>query len=239
MTINLTKYGRGLPLVFFHGWGFDSQIWASIIPLLTTNYQLIMVDLPGFGQSPMMGWESFKEELLAQLPEQFSLVGWSMGGLYATRLAIEAPLRVTHLANVTSSPRFLSDESWPGVSKDVFVGFYQNLITDTRATLEEFISLHSSKNKVPPVLEHLPSSEGLKLGLEVLQDWDLRKGLKHLNIPVCYMFARLDPIVSVKTMNVMQEQYPEIKYVFFKRAAHMPFLSHMDLFLDEIRGFIK
>lgn len=60
MNIHLDKYGQGMPLVLFHGWGFDSQIWQPIIPYLKPKYQIILVDLPGFGLTPMMDWESFK-----------------------------------------------------------------------------------------------------------------------------------------------------------------------------------
>lgn len=123
MKINIHSYGKGFPLVFFHGWGFDSQIWLPLVSKLSMDYQLILVDLPGFGHSSIMDWDSFKELLMAQLPHQFALIGWSMGGLYAMRLAVEEPGRVDYLVNVTSSPRFLNSDLWPGVSLDVFKRF--------------------------------------------------------------------------------------------------------------------
>ncbi|HAT9096795.1 TPA: pimelyl-ACP methyl ester esterase, partial [Legionella pneumophila subsp. pneumophila] len=43
MNIHLDKYGQGMPLVLFHGWGFDSQIWQPIIPYLKPKYQIILV----------------------------------------------------------------------------------------------------------------------------------------------------------------------------------------------------
>lgn len=237
MNIHLNKYGSGKALVFFHGWGFDSQIWTPLIPQLEQKYQLIMVDLPGFGQSSMMDWSCFKNQLLPQLPEHFILIGWSMGGLYATRMAIEAPERVLQLINITSSPRFLVDKDWPGVSKEVFNTFYQNLINDSRSTLIEFLKLQSINDEAIN-LDQLPSVSGLKSGLETLVTWDLRGHLEHLTQPVCYLFGRLDPIVPVSLMNSMQKLYSKFNYIYFKRAAHVPFLSHKNLFIKEIEGFI-
>lgn len=239
MNIHLKTYGCGSPLIFFHGWGFDSQVWMPLVAQLEGKYQLILVDLPGFGQSAMMDWPSFKIQLLTQLPEQFAVLGWSMGGLFATRLALEAPERVTHLINVTSSPRFLLDHDWPGVAHEVFTIFYQNLLKNPRATLDEFVALQVSKHQFELALGQLPSSAGLASGLDVLATWDFRQQLKQLARPVCYMFGRLDPIVPVKTMKAMQERHSEFKYVYFNRAAHMPFLSHMDLFISEIQEFIQ
>ncbi|KTD41229.1 alpha/beta fold hydrolase [Legionella parisiensis] len=241
MKINIHSYGKGFPLVFFHGWGFDCQIWLTLVPKLFEDYQLILVDLPGFGHSPVMDWESFKELLVEHLPDRFAIIGWSMGGLYAMRLAVEEPGRVDYLVNITSSPRFLNSDLWPGVSHDVFKKFYKNLLEEPHATLKEFLVLNglSRNDNQFHLPDKLPSQEGLELGLKILETWDLREKLKQFDKPSCFIFGRLDPIVPIKTMNFMKLSYPDFHYVLFKRAAHMPFLSHMDLFIEELRGFIK
>ncbi|MGC1181438.1 alpha/beta fold hydrolase, partial [Legionella sp.] len=214
-------------------------VWMPLVPQLKINYQLFLVDLPGFGQSSMMAWDIFKKQLLNQLPEQFVLLGWSMGGLYATRLALEEPERIIHLLNITSSPRFLLSTDWPGVSHEVFNTFYQNLLRDTRGTLKEFLKLHVRKNKLELALGGIPSFAGLESGLEILETWDFRQQLKKFKQPACYMFGRLDPIVPMSTMITMQEHYPTFEYFSFNRGAHMPFLSHMDIFINKIQGLIK
>jgi len=239
MNLHINKYGQGFPLVFFHGWGFDSQIWLPLVEKLAVKYQLILVDLPGFGLSPAMEWTIFKEKLLSQLPDKFALTGWSMGGLYAMRLAIEAPERVASLLNITASPRFIMDDSWPGVRRSVFSEFYKKLATDVQATLNEFIGLQIDTNKMPLAPGYPPSSEGLESGLKILDFWDLREGLHDFDKPVCFMFGRLDPIVPIKTMQVMQQRYPDFHYVLFPRAAHMPFLSHRDEFIEKLVEFIQ
>jgi len=241
MNINISSYGKGFPIVFLHGWGFDSRVWLPLVLKLSMEYQLILIDLPGFGHSPIMNWDSFKTFLLSQLPPQFALVGWSMGGLYAIRFALEEPERVHSLINVTSSPRFLQTDRWPGVSQDVFKKFYKKLLQEPKGTLNEFMELNglTIHDRVQHLPNKLPSPEGLKLGLEILEEWDLREELKQFAKPTCFMFGRLDPIVSIKTMSSMQLSYPKFHYILFKRAAHMPFLSHIDLFIEEIRGFIQ
>lgn len=239
MNIHLTSYGKGIPLVFFHGWGFDSQIWMPLLPKLTDSYQVILVDLPGFGLSSMMDWATFKTMLLNLLPDQFALAGWSMGGLYATRFAIEAPGRVTSLLNIASSPQFVADELWPGVPKDVFIKFHHNLSFDLTATLNEFIALQANKKNYDFTPSKAPSKEALECGLNMLDSWDLREELQRLTQPTCYLFGRLDPITSVKTMQAMQLLYPQFKYILFKKSAHMPFLSQSDDFIDELLGFIQ
>ena len=234
---HILVYGQGYPLVLFHGWGFDTQIWFSLLPALSSDYQVFLVDLPGFGLTKPMAWEAFKSQLLEQLPSTFSLIGWSMGGLMATRLAIEEPSRISHLVNIASSPRFIQEPGWPGIDQTIFNAFHQELAINPGRTLNQFIQLQLQGQS--RALGHLPSSEGLQLGLELLMASDLRTALKTLKLPVCYMFGRLDTIVPRRTQAIMLEHYPNIHYVIFSKAAHAPFLSHPDEFMTALEGFLK
>lgn len=237
--IHLTKYGRGYPLVFFHGWGFDSSVWRHLQPFLAHDFELIFVDLPGFGASANSGWCDFKEELLLILPRHFALVGWSLGGLFATRLAIEEPQRVEYLYNITSSPCFLAKESWPGVQPDVFQGFFNNLSLNPKETLENFVRLQAQSNTFEVNEKYLPSPEALWEGLNILKSWDFREHLHQMSQPVCYLFGRLDPITPVQVMETMREAYPDFRYVLFRKSAHMPFMSHPIEFVKELKEFIQ
>lgn len=237
MNIHLKTYGQGKPLVFFHGWGFDSQIFINLVPALQSAYQVILVDLPGFGLTTLMDWTCFKEQLLKQLPQYFVLVGWSMGGLYATRLAIEASERVLALFNVASSPRFIEEVQWPGVSQTVFETFYTNLSNDFSKTLKDFVVLQAKK-KIEFELERIPSKKALEEGLILLNSWDLRPELATLKAPTAFLFGRLDPITSVKIMERMQHLYPNFNYYLFNKSAHMPFISHQEAFIETLKGFI-
>ena len=235
-SINILTYGRGIPLVFFHGWGFNAQIWLSLVPLLSAQYQLYLVDLPGFGLTPDMPWESFKSALLKQLPQTFLLIGWSMGGLLATRLAIEEPNRIQNLINVNSSPCFIQYNNWPGVDPSVFKRFYQELANNPGPTLQTFMALQLQGKHV--ALGPTPSQVGLRLGLDVLMNEDFRQDISLLKKPVAYMFGRLDKIVPLATMEVMQSRYPHFKYILFSKASHAPFISHQNEFIEALESII-
>lgn len=239
MSINITKQGKGIPLVFFHGWGFDSQIWNHLIPHLDQSLEIYLVDLPGFGYTPLQDWFHFKASLLELLPTRFVVVGWSLGGLYATRLASESPERVSHLFNITSSPCFIEKDEWPGISKDIFIRFYHHLNEDIHKTVQDFIALQAKNIRYKFNHHILPSKEALESGLLILKQWDLRPLLNKLMMPACFLFGRLDPITPVKTMRYMQEHYPAFHYVLFDKAAHMPFMSHPELFVTALEGFIQ
>lgn len=240
MNIHIDIQGNGKPLVLFHGWGFNHQIWRPLLPILTQQYQLFLVDLPGFGLTPSMDWEAFKISLLKKLPFNFAAAGWSMGGLFATRLAIEEPQQVSHLINIASTPRFIRDLYWPGVDIEVFKTFYQDLSSDPERILKQFITLQLQGESIPPnLIEQAPTVQGLQAGLDLLLCWDLRQDLTQLEIPTFYMFGRLDAITPRMTMTVMQKIYPQFNYHLFPKAAHAPFLSHQDQFIKTLEEFLK
>lgn len=238
MNLHIQIKGKGLPLVLLHGWGFDHRIWLELAAVASNNYQLYLVDLPGFGLSPLMSWDEFKERLLMQLPQHFAIAGWSMGGLFATRLALEEQQRVSHLVNIASSPRFIKEKAWPGVDKAIFDNYFHNLAIDPGETISQFVTLQLGKQPKRYQNQHMPKPESLKAGLEILADWDLRTDLVQLQKPACFMFGRLDAITPRVTMAAMQKRYPNFEYVMFSQAAHIPFLSHQDEFLTILEQFL-
>lgn len=237
---HVTSHGQGNPLVLFHGWGFNSQVWSTCLTDLIKYYRVYLVDLPGFGLTPTMDWCDFKKTLLPQLPEQFALLGWSMGGMFATRLAIEAPHRVSHLINVASSPRFIKEADWPGVDRQLFNLFYHQVSLNRLQALEQFIALQmQGQNFASTVLkDHIPSLTGLRAGLDVLMQWDLREAVSSIQLPVLYVFGRLDSITARGIMTKMQVIYPQFNYVMFPKAAHVPFLSHPTEFMEALQEFL-
>ena len=239
MSLNISTYGQGKPLVFFHGFGCSGHIFSSLVSRLSKDYKLYFVDLPGFGKSPIVEWAVFKNTLLAQLPKKFTLLGWSMGGLYATRLAVEAPERLTHLVNIASSPRFIQDEGWPGIERTAFDAFASSVKVNSKLALSQFMQrmVPGSEDLSTIVSEGSPSEEGLVSGLEALLHWDLREKILSLTLPVCYMFGRFDTIVPRSTLLQMQMSYPQFEYLFFSKAAHVPFLSHEDQFVSALQDF--
>ena len=242
MTLHINIQGHGYPLVLFHGWGFDSQIWSDVIPQLQPHYTLYCVDLPGFGRTDLMEWGDFKRILLSQLPTQFAVLGWSLGGLYAMRLAIEEGERVSHLISVASSPHLLKKEDWPGIEPSVFDEFAIRLQKDSQQTIQDFIVLQARNyfSSIDTVSNgnNSGNSPGLQLGLEVLMTWDFRELLVSYLKPGCFIFGRLDAIVPHQIVPIMQRNYPQFEYHLLKKSAHMPFLSHQDEFIQILRAFL-
>jgi pimeloyl-[acyl-carrier protein] methyl ester esterase len=230
----------GQSLVFFHGWGFDHIIWLDLVSQIQDRFSIYLVDLPGFGNSPLISWQDFSAALLASLPAQFVLIGWSMGGLFATRLALEAPLRVSRLIHVASSPFFVKSTGWPGIDADNLQSFRSNLLQAPESSVQQFIRQCSpSHTGIIPVIKE-EQLQGLIAGLDVLKTWDFREALDTLVCPTYYLFGRNDSIVPRTTLKIMQKNYsnPKLSYLLFENAAHDPFITEPDRFIAEMEKFL-
>jgi pimeloyl-ACP methyl ester carboxylesterase len=95
--LTCTRTGSGPPMVLLHGMGLSRRLWDPVVPALAEHFDVIAVDLPGFGDSPPLPPEvepspavlaasvaAFLDELGITEPH---VVGNSLGGWVALELA--------------------------------------------------------------------------------------------------------------------------------------------------------
>lgn len=110
--------GKGYPVVLLHGFSGDSRIWHDFQQdLLEEGFQVLLIDLPGFGQSATGAEASiaYYAQACACVIEavgydKFVLVGHSMGGYTALTLAASMPNKVKGLGLFHSHPYADTDE---------------------------------------------------------------------------------------------------------------------------------
>ena len=133
-------------LVLLHGWGLNAEVWHCVQEELASQFTLHLVDLPGFGRSHgfgAMALEEMAQQVLERAPQNAIWLGWSLGGLVASQIALTHPERVQALVTVASSPCFSAREDWPGIKPEVLTGFQQQLSDDFKRTVERFLALQT------------------------------------------------------------------------------------------------
>ena len=239
-------------LVLLHGWGLNAEVWRSIIPRISPHFRLHLVDMPGYGRSQgfdAMNLAAMADTLWQQAPKEAIWLGWSLGGLIASHIALSHPQQVKGLITVASSPCFQAHEgSWPGIKSAVLLGFEQQLSTDFQRTVERFLALQTlgtesarqdAKLLKSVVLEQpMPKVEILNAGLEILRITDLREELKALTVPFLRLYGYLDGLVPRKVATLLDERYPNSPSVVMRHSAHAPFISHPDEFCEYLLDFL-
>jgi pimeloyl-ACP methyl ester carboxylesterase len=91
--------GAGPDLLLVHGLGGSALNWVAVAPALAERYRVLVPDLPGHGRSsplPLPSGPSVFADALAELvglerAAPVPVVGHSLGGLVAVRLAVRHP----------------------------------------------------------------------------------------------------------------------------------------------------
>ncbi|MFC3393942.1 pimeloyl-ACP methyl ester esterase BioH [Brenneria rubrifaciens] len=237
-------------LVLLHGWGLNAQVWHCISSRLASHFRLHLVDLPGYGRSQGFGplsLAAMADIVLAQAPARAFWLGWSLGGLVASQVALSAPQRVTGLVTVASSPCFSARDDWPGIKPEVLHGFQHQLSDDFQRTVERFLALQTlgtnsarqdARLLKRVVLEYpMPPVDVLNGGLEILRQVDLRQPLASLPLPFLRLYGALDGLVPRKVAGLLDERWPNSSSCVIPKAAHAPFISHPGAFVEAVTAF--
>jgi 3-oxoadipate enol-lactonase len=102
-------------IVFTHGVGTSSDVWADRLPVLADRYRLVRFDTRGYGRSPEPPGMKWSLDLLADdvlavaaaadVAGRFHLVGESLGGTVSLYLASRTPERVRSVSIMSTSHR--------------------------------------------------------------------------------------------------------------------------------------
>lgn len=248
--------GEGPDLVLIHGWGMNGAVWQQTSQRLQTQFRVHILDLPGYGYSAQSSAASLAEiaqVVLGQAPSQAIWVGWSLGGLIATHIALHYPQRVTQLVTVASSPKFTASEQetpvWRGIKPQVLDTFTDQLLTDLPLMIERFIALQamgspSARQEIKALKQAvlarpMPTHQALLTGLQLLSETDMRQQLTQLTMPVLRMYGRLDGLVPIRIVDAVQQLQSNSQTSIFQASSHAPFMTEQDAFCQQLLSFAK
>ncbi|MBA2336534.1 MAG: acetoin dehydrogenase dihydrolipoyllysine-residue acetyltransferase subunit [Acidimicrobiia bacterium] len=160
----MVRYGRlgggERTVLLIHGYGGDLDNWLFTTTALAEGFDVVALDLPGHGQSAIfLPGETVAD--LARFVERFcevlalgrvDVVGHSLGGAIAARLAIDHPDRVERLALIAPV----------GLGPEINTGYLDGFASarsrrDLKAVLAELYTdqTHVSREMVDQVLRYI------------------------------------------------------------------------------------
>ena len=241
-----------LPIFALHGWGLNA---ATLAPLADAfaGHEFISVDLPGHGvlhDEPFgRDLEALVEGLLERAPPRAVWLGWSLGGMLALAAAGIAPKRVAALVTVASSPSFVARPDWPqGMPVERLQRMAFDLSADMEQTVNDFLTLQVMSSRggraalrqlQASLLERgMASPQALDDGLYLLEALDLRPRATELEMPLLAMGGGRDRLVRPAAIEAFADLAPHGRACVFEDAAHAPFLSHREDFVDRVSDFL-
>ena len=160
-----------------------------------------------------------KAHAAVRAEESVALVGWSMGGSFALRLALEMPEKLKGLVLLAATPRMMEAPNWRGMSERRLAALEAGL----RMTKGEGFFGPQEGRPNPYMMD---TDENLKRGLDYLKATDLRVGLidlmasGRLRCPVCVFQSEHDPIVRAENAKFLAAVFPEARVEIVPGAEH-------------------
>ncbi len=240
-------------LVLLHGWGANSAIWNEFATALQCQFRITLIDLPGFGRSQHSPVDYSMDMVLSllvpEIPKNSIIVGWSLGGMIATELALRYKQYVKGLITIASNPCFIAQNDWPGMAVKQFYAFAQQLHEDYSTTLKRFLALQfhgveSSKlylRQAQSLLTYAPppSINVLTASLTLLEKTDLRSSLSKIEQPMLALFGKMDAMVPKQVSEDLLLYNPHISTKVIEKAGHAAFISHLAECVNVINDWVK
>ena len=175
-ALHYHEAGEGPPLLLLHGSGPGVSAWANFgdnLPAFAPHFRVVALDFPGFGishptdDSPLVAAPGAVTDLLDALGlESVAVVGNSMGGNVAARVAAAHPERVHRLVTIGGLGVALFSASPPeGVkllvqfvedpTRERLLAWMEAMVFDPAILTEEFVELRWRTANEPGALDDL------------------------------------------------------------------------------------
>ena len=195
------------------------------------------------------------DAIVEQLSEQFSseapitVCGWSLGAQVALHWALRHPLQVRRLVLVSATPCFVQQPDWTcAMASNTLRAFSEALGQNYLQTLRRFLSLQlRGSEQERELLATLrggllsrgePDMAALQAGLDILRDCDLRASLPEIHQAALVIAGVRDTLTPLPASQYLATKMPNARLAVIGGAAHTPFLSHPELFVEQLVDFL-
>lgn len=230
-------HGTGEPMLLLHGGLGSIEMFEPGLPAFAKQRQVIAVDLHGHGRTELgdraISYQDMGDDLALILEKrgytQVDVVGYSMGGGVALRLAVQHPSLVRRLVLVSAV-----------YSTD---GFYPEMLPQQAAVSAEIVEtmkptpIYQSYMKVAPRPEDFPRLLD-RMGEWMRKTYDWSEDVKKLSMPVMLVWGDSDmmrPEHMVKFYQLLggglRDAGWQREHMSKNRLAILPNVTHYDMWL--------
>lgn len=251
LSLSYQDRGEGEVVVLLHGFCGSHAYWDEVMPVLSKKNRVIVLDLPGHGDStfPKGNYQleymaDTLKELLDKLGiEKVTLFGHSLGGYITLAFAEKYEERLLGFSLIHSTAHADSEEakdsrdaSIEKVQKEGITEFIDGLIPKLFA--EENIETNAAEIQKTKEIGYGTSEEGAIGMLQAMKERpDRNHVLNNSSLPALLIAGDKDQVIPPeKTFSVRKNT---ISQALIKGAGHMSMMEKPEALLSEIQHFLK
>lgn len=232
--------GKGFPVMLVHGFAEDGRLWDDTSHFLGEEFQLLIPDIPGSGESEfnpaLISIEEFAEAMKAVLDtgfvEKCILIGHSMGGYIALALAEKYPERIKAFGLFHSTAFADTEEKKTTRRKSIEFIREHGSMEFIRASSPNLFSAAFSKSNPDQIASYIKKYEvfdakSLIAYYEAMMARPDRTAvLKNFHGPVLFIMGEEDKAAPLQDV-LHQTHQPSVSYIqLLRNTAHMGMLEN-------------
>ncbi len=241
------------PVIFLHGFPFDSSMWENTLNSLNGNYYLVAPDLRGFGKSDIgdghFTMDTFVDDLF-MLQDELSIpkavvVGFSMGGYIALRAYERNKDRFAGMVLVDTKASADADET--KIRRGLGIKTINELGIETY--MKEFIRglfTQDAPNRIgktydsyyEKMIRQNPVAVKAAL-LAMAARTSTENLLPTINVPTLIVVGKEDKLSTPCTMEEMHGIIRNSEFHIIDNAAHMVPVENPEAFNEKLSGFLS
>jgi len=252
------RFGKtgGVPLVFNQHFAGTMDYWdPAVTDGLAAGREVILFDNAGIGSSsggvppsiPQMGANAISFVRALGL-SKVDVLGFSIGGMVAQEIALQAPDLVRKLILVGTGPR--GADMSTSKSAEIFAGSYDppehlwlavhfSPSEASRAAGRAFLERkHRRTDRDVEVSAEAAGRQREAIGAYVAGGESVQDHLKDLRLPTLIVQGSNDVIIPTVNSYVLQQKLPKAQLILYPDANHGSFYQYPELFVAHASLFL-
>ena len=238
-----------MPLVLVHGFMGGSEQWHHQITGLTNDFDLITIDLPGFGNKtslPALGTiTEYADWVLTHLSERgidrFHLLGHSMGGMIVQQMAAYAPTRIDNLVLYSTGAIGMLPGRFETIEESKQRLQMEGSHAIARRTVASWFRDYEQADEYEAcaAIATQSSSQAIIAGLEAMQSWTGESLLPDIPCRTLVLWGDLDRTYTWAQTERLWRNIPQANLAVIPQCAHAVHLEKPNLFNQVITTFLR
>ncbi|WP_419418402.1 alpha/beta fold hydrolase [Legionella sp. D16C41] len=255
ISLYYETHGQGEPIIFIAGFSVDHTVWQDVLTYLQDDYQLILLDNRGAGQTdaPNTAYtiKQMADDVVALCDKlgfsKVYVVGNSMGGCIVQTLAYHYP-DLLQSAVISNSVMTLNTPYQFYLAAQLeLLRAQAPIIPVLRSSLSWVFSYQflSKPGKFDELIELALNNPypftlaGYEGQYAALTHFDASAWAKNIKVPTLVLGSEQDLIFNEATVKLLAQQIPNAHYFCFKECGHVPYLEYPEQFAQVIKNFFN